>query len=187
MALITKEQVKTELTIEGTSADTIIDSLIDRIQSLWDTETNRTWEQTTFTEYYSSEESDTVFLKNYPVSSITTIHDDPDWVYGSDTLVSSDDYTYDEKDGIVYYNGDFFTGRNNIKVVYVAGYLTTPGWLEQILIRQVAHWYTQGTKQKWDKSSNSMQEGGTTSYTQLKNNMLPDFDSLVEMHRRPSI
>jgi len=192
MSLITKDDLKSELEIASndTDNDTLLEILAEAIQDLFDDLTSRTWEETTHTEYHNSDEyGDMIFLRNYPVTSITSIHDDPERDFGATDLVDSDDYTYDADKGIVYYDGWFYKGKQSLKVVYKAGYTANalPKHIKQTLVRQACHWFTQAVKRRWDVSSITLEGGGgTTSYKDLRDNLLPDFVMLAERNRRIS-
>lgn len=184
---IDKDDLKTELEISGTASDTLLDILADAIESMWDELTNRIWFSASYTEKHNgSNFSQKLFLVNFPVTVLTSIHDDPDRDFNSDTLIDSDDYSYDEDTGIVYYDGVFYKANQNIQVIYTAGYTANniPKGIKEILVRQACHWFTQADKRKWDKSSQSTKEGGTVGYTKLKGNLLPDFVMMAEFHMR---
>lgn len=128
-----------------TDDDTLLQNLITRESAAIEKECNRTFGDATYTEYHDGDGTDTVMLKQYPVNSITSIHDDTDRDYDSDTLIDSDDYVYDSDSGIVQLDGfSFVPGRQNVKVVYNAGYTTIPTDLEQACIMRVAIRYLQG-------------------------------------------
>lgn len=184
---ITKEKIKTILRIEDTGYDELILSLCNAVESLWDELTGRTWFRTTHTKYFNSEARNSkVFLEDYPVVSVTTLHDDPDWVFGSDTLIAASDYATDLENGIIHYGGYFYRGNQTLKAVYVAGYTagSVPSWLKELLKRQVCHWYEQSKAKKWAVSSETQPGGGHTSYKALKNNLLPDFVLMTEKESR---
>lgn len=184
---IDKDDLKTELDISGTDSDTLLDLLASSVESLWDDLTERIWFTGSYTEIHNGREfSNRLFLKNFPVTSITSIHDDTDRVYGDDTLIDSEDYSYDPDTGIVYYDSYFNKWNQNIQVIYGAGYTVSniPKGIKQILVRQACHWFSQADKKKWDKSSQSTKEGGTVAFTKLTNNLLPDFSMMVLKHGR---
>ena len=188
MAFIDKTNLKTELGITDTNNDTLLTALATAILSLWDELTNRIWAEATYTEYHSTCKGDKkILLDNYPIGSITSLYDDDDWVYGSDTLIDTDDYTFHSESGIVYYCSQFSEAQNNIKIVYVAGYTdaNVPNWLKQVLVRQGCHWFKQAKDQRWDMSSKvEPAGGGTISYKGLEDNLLPDFVMLAEKNSR---
>jgi hypothetical protein len=194
--LIDIDLVKDELHFDSTVGDTydgLLENLVSIIESLWDELTNRIWAKTSHIEYYNSSRYNNIInLRNFPVQSVTSIYDDPDRDFEAGDLVDADDYSVDTKNGIIYNDGMFYEGFQSLKVTYVAGYtdvagtgnLPVPMWLKGILIRQAAHWYRQGVSQNWDVSSVDNRAGGTTSYKQLKDNLLPDFWLMVDKHKR---
>ena len=67
-----------------------------------------------------------LFLKNYPIVTITTIY----WTYigVADQLIDSDEYKIYTSGGYVYRAGGWIAGHQNIKINYTAGYdFTTDG------------------------------------------------------------
>lgn len=190
MSLITNTDVKSELGISDTTDDAFITTLCNAILSIWDEETGRTWAYTANTEYYNSEgHSSIVILDNYPVDSSATfeLYDDPDWDWSASDLVDSDDYRVDYDEGIVYYDGYFYEGKQTIKVIYSAGYtdLTVPSGIKQILVRQTAHWFQQAKAKDWDKATvSSPAGGGTINYKNLKDNFLPEFAMAIEKNKK---
>lgn len=190
MALITVDEVKSELNISGTDQDTYIGTLRNAIESLWDEETGRTWESSERTQYYNSpEHSQVLMLDDYPVSSTADfdIWDDPDWEWGDADKIDTDEYRIDYDEGIFYYDSYFYQGKQSIKVTYTAGYTsnTFPNGLKQILIRQICHWYHQGRHRLWDKDTETEAAGGgSVSFKALKDNYLPEFALAVDRNKK---
>lgn len=76
---------------------------------------------------YNGDGSDRLLLRQYPIISITSIHDDIDRQYNASDLLSSDDYYGENDSGMIVLDGEVFTkGKRNIKVLYQAGYKTIP-------------------------------------------------------------
>lgn len=184
MALITKDDVKKELHLQDTERDELIEALVTAVLLLLDEKTDRTWESGTFTEYYDGG-TDLLMLKNFPVASITSVHDDPDRAWGSDTLVAAEDYTTDLDLGILFSDSPFYSGKRTVRVIYVAGYAAATFPFKQILIRQVGVWYEQAKDQNWHVSSLALPGGaGTMSYKILEGGFLPEFKLLLEQEQR---
>lgn len=155
MALITAAEARDYnlLGISGTGEDTAIEEIIDRAGewiARWlgypaaSQGAAVTLEDTTYT-HYSTPGEGGIFVRDdgrmlllpvLPVVSITTIHDDTDWDYGSGDLIASSDYVLDGVNGQVWLRtdaSDQFTPYVDraVKVVYVAGYQTVPDPIKQ--------------------------------------------------------
>lgn len=131
--LTTRASAKELLGIRtGTTAyDAVIDTLVAAVDGLVEDYCDRRFADTTHTEYYDGESNmRQLVLKNYPIISVTSVHDDSERVFGANTLIDSDDYTFDtgdDSDGVVrFFNVSLSRGMRNIKVVYRAGYATIP-------------------------------------------------------------
>lgn len=189
MAFIAISDAKVELEINNTTYDALLTPLVSAVLSIWDELTGRTWAQAAFTEYYSAPaHQNMLLLRQHPVASSPAVQmwDDPDWEWGSDTLVAAADYRVDEVTGIIYYNSNFHEGKQSIKVSYTAGYTDAgvPEWLKRILVRQVAVWFQQARNREWHLSSKATPEGGSISFSNLKNNLLVEFVDLARRHKR---
>lgn len=195
MSMITKEDLKLELGIKDTDNNDLLEAIATGVEGLFIELTGREWSQQALTEYYNAyEQHNTVILRSFPVATDPAVQmwDDPDWNWTSDHLIPAEDYRVDYVHGVIYYNSFFHVGNQSIKVSYTAGYeeteegvVTIPAGTKQILIRQGAHWFEQAKDSKWDKSSIAQPGGmGTTSYKNLKDNLLPDFVMLIEREIR---
>lgn len=162
MALITAAEARSYnlLGLTGSGEDTSINELIDRA-GVWIAEwlgyppasagAEPTIEDTTYTHYsgtgagavFVADDGRMIMLPVIPVVSVTTLHDDTDWDYGSGDLIDSGDYVLDGVNGYVWLRTDasdqFTPGvERAVKAVYVAGYATVPGPIAQacgILVR----------------------------------------------------
>lgn len=183
---IAAADLKAALGISDSTKDTLLQSMCDGVESLWEEKTGRNWTEAERTQYYDSPGYNSqVQLKDHPVKSSASfsIWDDPDWDWESTSLITSSNYRVDYDNGIVYYNGFFYEGKQSIKVTYTAGYTVAnvPPWLKRILIRQACHWYKQESDQRWDKSSVAAPSGGgTVAYKNMRDNLLPEFVKAVE-------
>lgn len=99
-----------------------------------------------YTEYFDGDRTNSILLGNFPVQSITSIHDDPERVFGDDKLIDSGDYVFDANEGenvgivrLFKGHGIFFKGVQNVKVVYQAGYDTIPEDAE-LACKQLVAW-----------------------------------------------
>ena len=116
-----------------------------------------------YTEYHDGGASKYVFLNaNLPINSITTIHDAPDWTWGSDTLIAATDYRIVDSKYIVAQT-NFTDNEQNVKVVFNAGFSTLPEDLVQAAIEEVGRKYKHRTD--FDVLNKVMTDG-TTQYTE---------------------
>lgn len=137
---ITKAEVKSFIGETTTDNDDFIDELISRVEALVETDKcERHLGSSVFTQYYDGDGTNKLLLDEYPIISVTSVHDDDDRVYGADTLIDADDIVSYEEDGVLLYdNGTFSVGNKNIKVVYQAGIDPIPNDLKHALIQYVA-------------------------------------------------
>jgi hypothetical protein len=155
MALLTAAEARTYnlLGLTGSSLDTEIEEVIDRAGAWiarWlgypaaSAGAAPTIESATYTHYSGAweggievaDDGRSIGLPVLPVSSVTSIHDDTDWDYGSGELIPSGDYVLDGVNGYVWLRtdaSDSFTpdSPRAVKVVYVAGFSTVPDPIKQ--------------------------------------------------------
>lgn len=159
--------------------------IIKGVLNAWDRDTRRTWASTTHTEIHSSKDglSPLLFLKNYPITTLTSVKIDYDRSFGSSiTAESTDSYTHDPDTGIIYRNANYGKGIRHIQVIYVAGYtnLNFPEALKRVLIRQTAVLMKQAQDKSWHISSRSQPGGATTSFSGLRGGWTREYrDAIV--------
>jgi len=139
MSLTTLANAKAFKNLTTSDHDAEILRLIPVVDGFIDAYCNRVLEQATVTEYHSTRAGQTTLrLRQYPVASITSLHDDVVRVYGADTLLAASDYVLtDPKAGIVQLDGiTFDEGLNNVKAVYPGGFAS--GTKERALLEQAA-------------------------------------------------
>ena len=154
MALATAAQMREYLRVlTGTAEDTLIDSLIARFDGLaagwcgYPTEgAAPTMESASYTHYFDGDGGESLYLRVHPASAITSAHVDVERVYDSSTLIAATDYELFSAEGLVLLKststqGAWTTGFRSAKVVYTAGYSTTPAPIIHGCGMQVAHWY----------------------------------------------
>ena len=153
MSLISLADVKEFLHISAAGDDALLTNLISQIEKDVQNYCQRIFEvpENDYVDYYNGKGTSTVLLRNWPVISLASVYDDPERIYGSDTLIDPDDYVlYDgtDNDGepakIVLDGLTFSLGLQNIKVTYKAGYSTIPADLQLAVIKLVAADYLTG-------------------------------------------
>ena len=144
MAWTTLAKVKEYLGITDTASDTLLTDLLARLQAAAETYLDRKIEQATYTEQYDGDGTDRLVTLQWPIISVTTLHDDTDRAFGASTLIAAADYVLYKDRGVIRLDGlTFASGIQNVKVVYVAGYATVPTDLAQALIELVADRFRQ--------------------------------------------
>lgn len=112
--LVTVQELKDYLKIDHSAEDNLIQRLVDRATAMIQQDNKRDLLQKVYTdETYNGEGHDMLFIKNFPVQSITSLSID-------DQQLQPEDYSLDPSTGIV--NGFFPEGWQNIKVTYTGGY-----------------------------------------------------------------
>src|SRR5262245_66647104 len=91
MSLDTLANVKARLGITTSADDTLLGLLQDSADQAVANHCNRDFEGGTFTEYHSGG-SEFVHLRNFPVTSVTSVKVDATRAFGSETVVSAADY-----------------------------------------------------------------------------------------------
>lgn len=174
MGVATLAKVKEYLEIDSgvTTNDARLTSLLTRVQAIAEEFCGRKFDEATFTEFFDGgDESGSLILLNYPVRSVTSIHDDIAREYGAGSLISSSTYSILKYQGIVRLDPGliFVKGNQNVKVVYVAGYggagdgaTAVPGALEDTIIMGVAEKFEE--RKNIGVDSKSLASGGTSTY-----------------------
>ena len=114
MPLVTTDILKEYLPeVTGTGSDTELSDLLDRVEATiarWlgfpspDSSNTPKLDVNTYTLYIDSYWIDNISVLQLPlkpVVTITSVHADPDRVYGSDTEVNSDEYEIDKQQGLL--------------------------------------------------------------------------------------
>ncbi len=185
MALCSASEVRELVQGLPADADLLLNTLIGRAGTALARHcgypgTNPSMEETEYTRYVGDgyvrwEDSQKIVLSVFPVISITSIHEDSDWEYGADTLVSASDYLLrgEGSEQIILKpnstHGGWSSAPQEVRVVWRAGFATPPGDLKQACAELVAHWYG-GTRGRRGLSSAS-DAAGSQSFLSAK---IPD-------------
>lgn len=125
------------------SADQDMIETLITAASVWaNNYTSRKLKAQTLTEYYDGDGSATLFLNEYPINSVTSIHQDADREFASDTLIDSGDYVYyADRRKVIGTDTLWYSGIQTIKVIYNAGYAVIPIDLENAMHILIDYWY----------------------------------------------
>lgn len=179
-ALTTISGVKTFIGLATTSDNSLLEDLVDSVSALFETYCDRQFLSREYTEYQDGKDVDILFTDQYPVTSITSIHDDREWAWGSATEVSSSSYRA-SSDGrsIVFKDTYLLDYYQNIKIIYTAGHGSTPYDLEQACIEEAARLYK--NKNQIDISSKSLSDG---SVSYVVSDFLPKTLTILNKYKK---
>lgn len=127
-ALTTKARIKNKLGITVTDHDTILDRLISSYTDLIESQTNRRFKRTTYTnEVYSVRaKQDFLFLRQTPVISIASFQYRtglPNAITWADVSAAEYELSPDQETGMIECYFHLQQGPNQYRVTYTAGYL----------------------------------------------------------------
>lgn len=163
-SLITLDEVKKFIGMEGGTSDTddLLEDLINRVSALFESYIDRSILVRDYTEYSDGKGLSVLFPHQYPVTTISGIWDDYDWEWNDDDLIDSDNYRIVEDSYIVFKTVTLSNYSQNIKIIYTAGYTTTPLDLVQSCITEVSRMYK--NKNQVDVTAITLSDG-TVSFS----------------------
>lgn len=180
-SLCTLQDVKNFLGITGSkdTEDTLIVDLIDGESNHMELYMGRVIVSAEQTEYHDGDGSAYLYPSNYPITSVSGIWDDTDWTWGSSSLLTATNYSSRDDRVIVYKNSVFSKGKQNIKIIYTAGYSTVPEDLKVACMTEVSRKF----KRRREAGVESItKEDGTTSYSLV--NFLPEVKSVLDRYKK---
>ena len=180
MSLVSVATLKTYLPeISGSTADTELSALLDRTEAvisaylgfpIYDGGSLHVLTAQTYTLYLDGPmytDNSVLQLPIRPIASITSVHSDPNLVYGTAHVIDSDEYILDKQLGRLILkpntatNG-FDTAFRAIKVVCSAGYTSANDELEHAICVYASQLHRNKSAQGKDSSS---QRGSTIKYS----------------------
>lgn len=179
-SLCSLDDVKNYLNIKGSDSvmDNLLEGLIVRVTESFEKYCGiKQFKSQTYTEYYDGNGERELFVNNVPLTSISEINEDTDWVFGSDTTIGSDEYAIMDECRITMKSEYFTQGIRNFKITYTAGYSTIPNDLKQAAIMEVVRIY----KLK-DNIDVSQKAGPDGSVTKLQQGFLPDTVNILKRY-----
>lgn len=160
----------------------LIEDLINRVSSLFESYMDRNILTREYTEYHDGGGNAVLFPKQPKITTISGIWDDYDWDYTDDDLVDADDYKIVDELYVVLKNTTFNNYTQNIKIIYTAGYTTTPDDLVQACITEVARMFK--NRLEVDIQSQTLADGSVTYFTKT---LLPITKLTLDKYKRISI
>lgn len=181
MALTSKEKVIEYLLLETVTdrMSSQIEWLVNMVEKHIKNKTHRnTFESETVTEYHDGEGKPYFFTEEFPVTAVTSLHDDTDRNYTAGYLIDTDDYVWYSDGRVELETGSFNNGLKNIKIVYTAGYDAIPGDLEYLATK----WVSSLLKGK-DRIGVSSLSGPDGSITTFDNFLDADMRAILDNYR----
>jgi len=143
MSLLKLHEVKRKVQITTDDYDSLLLDLIEDVSAIIESYCGRNFTAADYTEYQDGTGKDYFFTDEWPINTITSIYDDPDRLFASDSLVDSTYYTFYANEGkvsLIYSDAIisvnlrslFSVGVRNIRIIYNAGYTTIPSDLKMI-------------------------------------------------------
>lgn len=184
-ALCTVNDVTNFIGTDNTEDRDLFESLINSVSTTFASYCDRHFESATYTEYYDGKEDQQVlYTKEYPITSVSGLWDDTEWAWADATKYAATDYMV-SSDGLsiaLYPSYEFYEGRNNIKITYVAGYSTIPADLKQACVNEVVRLFKR--RNTIDVSAITMSDG---SITVLSDDLMPTTRLTLAKYKRYGI
>jgi uncharacterized phiE125 gp8 family phage protein len=143
MSLDTLANVKLRLGVTTSADDALLTALMDAADQYVADFCGRDFAGGTFTEYHPGG-SAFVFLRNYPVQSVTGVKVDPAYAFGADTELSATAYVVHTDRGVVEsLAGPFLRcpAPRAVQVVYATATGAVPADVQEAYTLLVGHWY----------------------------------------------
>lgn len=178
--LCTLDDVRDYMGMKGSqpTIDTLLSDIITRVSNEFHTICGITqFKSQSYTKQYSGTGTNTLILDERPLISISSIAEDADWVFAADSTYAADTYIILD-DSIILKDDVFTVGVANFKFVFVAGYETIPGELNQACVQDVYRRYK--LRNSIDVSTKTYSEGG--SVTKVQQGMTDDVKEVLKKY-----
>lgn len=165
--LVTLADMKEYLDITDTTDDGKIGRLLQIVAKELDMTCNRTFLEAAHTEYRDGNGTEELWLKNAPVSLITSVSYDSKRQFAADTVLDSTAYFLDSELGRLISNiGPWNRGIRNYKVVYPGGYTqaNVPQDLQVAVMERVLQFWKRMKEKRVDETSRSSEGGSSRSF-----------------------
>jgi len=204
MSLDTLAKVKTRLGISTSADDSLLGLLQDSADAWVAGYCERDFAGGTFTEYHPGATA-FLFLRNYPVTGVTSVKADAGYGFGASTLVPATAYVLHTERGVIQSLAGAFLpvpapdvapwgyGPRNVEVVYATATSAVPADVKEAYALLVGHWYRHVKTQIASGFQDVIQQtfGDTTSIfskDQLAGLPVPDeVRRLLAPYRAPAI
>ena len=158
--LVTLDDVKLWLNITNTNSDDILTEMVTQFSDYVRTYCQRDFDQRTYTESRDGNRASVMMLRNYPVTSVTSLSINGVSVPAA-TSVYTCGYMFDSSRLVLQGGSIFCTGLLNVQIVYQAGYATIPTDLYRAILELISLRYRE--RERIGQSSKSL-SGETTMF-----------------------
>ena len=204
MSLDTLANVKTRLGITTSADDGLLALLQDSADAWLAGYCERDFAGGTFTEYHPGATA-FLFLRNFPVTGVTSVKADAGYGFGASTVVPATAYVVHTERGVIQSLAGAFlpvplpdvapwgSGPRNVQVVYTTATIAVPADVKEAYALLVGHWYRHVKTQIASGFQDVIQQtfGDTTlifSKDQLAGLPVPDeVRRLLAPYRAPAI
>jgi uncharacterized phiE125 gp8 family phage protein len=147
----TLANVKAALLQSDSADDTLLTRLMDGADAFIAQHTGRDFAGGTFTETHSAGRA-VLFLRNFPVTSVTSVKIDPARQFGAETVRAADTYVLHADRGVIEsLTGPFLPPRAGVRddwpaaaqVVYATATSAVPAPVKEAFTQLIGHWYRQ--------------------------------------------
>lgn len=178
-SLVSLEEVKEQIKSTIPEEDDFISNLINRYSTLIESYLNKNVLSREYTEYFDGGGYSELFVNQYPITSVSGIYDDSNWEWNVGDLIDADDYRVTNDANSIVFNtttlGDY---KENIKIVYTAGYDETPEDIKMVCIKEVARAYTD--RKELGITSKSRSDG---SVAYLAQSLLEETEMVLDKYK----
>ena len=153
-----------KLPAAATGDDAYLTNLISRISEWVKHSTARSLTQTTITRTFNGTGSSVLDLRDWPIISVTSVHESIDYVFDSTTLIASADYHVNTRKGLIRRLGGvpWLEWGDSIQAIFVAGYAAIPVDLEHRVIQTIVEDWR--TRQNEGLSSKTLGDGSVVYF-----------------------
>lgn len=147
--LDTLANVKISIAVAGTGDDALLTRLMDAADAFIAEYTSRDFAGGAFTETHPAG-LDAVFLRNFPVGSVTSVKVDAARAFGAETVRDADTYVVHAVRGVIEsVDGPFLAPRGGrrevwpgaLEVVYTTATGAVPAAVQEAFCQLIGHWY----------------------------------------------
>ena len=143
--MTTVEKVAAYMGIDVTASRDVLTSLIGSVSEAIEHYCGREFARRSRTEILDGRGTGTLLLSCRPIALIEDVRLDARHAFGPETAIDGEGIVFYGSAGLLHWEeGVFPLGRQNVRVVYTAGYETVPPSIEQAANMLVAHFYNRG-------------------------------------------